>query len=307
MKSIYKTIATGLGVILGLLLLLGIMASTGTGFKIVNDGYRGVMKTGTKYDMTAIQPGYHFFIPIYQSIDVKTIRPILNNYSVSEWNKKDTELLNYERPLKGLDQKGIPIELALSIEVKPNGSKLPLMYKDDGDFANAYYKKVLQVNREAIQSTISKFSVDTIMDHRAEVEKVLTDKLNKSYSENPYFSLVSINLKDIIIPKQISDKMLEVQAAKQDALKSFQLIKKAQNEAKARAAKAQGESNAVKITAQGQADAILLKATAQAKANNLLSESLSDKILKNNAIQRWNGTVPRLVGSEKSQFIYDMK
>ena len=36
------------------------------------------------------------------------------------------------------------------------------------------------------------------------------------------------------------------------------------------------------------ANAILVEATAQAKANKLISESLTDKILKSNAIQKWN-------------------
>jgi len=173
MNKLVKMLGGSVVVVLVGLVVLGFMAITKTGFAIVSDGSRGIMKTGTKYEMTAVKPGYHFFIPIYQSIDIKTIRPILVNYSKTEGKKDDTELLNYEMPLKGLDKKGIPVGLALSIEIK------------------------LQVNREAVQSTISKFSVDTIMDHRTEVEKVLTEKIKTSYSKNPYFTLVGINLKDI--------------------------------------------------------------------------------------------------------------
>jgi regulator of protease activity HflC (stomatin/prohibitin superfamily) len=265
------------------------------------------MKTGTKYDMDEIQPGYHFFIPIYQSIVIDTIRPKLINYSRTEGNKEDSELLIFEPVLKGLDKKGIPVALALSIEVKPVANQLAEMYKNDGDFENAFYKKVKQVNRDSVQFTISKFSVDTIMDHRAEVEKTLTEKLTKSYAKNPYFKLVNINLKDIIVPRKISEKMLEVQAAKQDALKSQELIKKAQNEAKARAAKAQGEAEAVKIAAEGRAEALLVEATSQAKANDLLSKSLTEKVIRIQTIEKWNGSVPTYVGGEKSQFIMKMK
>jgi len=289
------------------MLILGVMAITKTGMAVVNDGSRGIMKTGTKYDMAVVKPGYHFFIPIYQTMDIKTIRPILVNYSVSEATRKDEELLQFEPPLKGLDGKGIPISLALSIEVKPNAGKLPEMYREEGDFDNAFYKKVLQENREAVQVTISKFKVDTIMNKRAEVEKMLTSLLKESYSRNPYFTLVGINLKDIIVPKQIKDKQLAVQAAKQDALKSAELIKKAENEAKANAATAKGEADRNRIVAQGIADKILMVAKAQAKANNLLSKSLTSNILNNNAIEKWNGITPTIVGSENSQFIYKLK
>jgi len=307
MQKVYNwLIGLGFGsvVVLG---SLSFMAFTGLGFSIVSDGSRGIMKTGTQYDMKAVKPGYHFFIPIYQSMDIKTIRPILVNYSKSEFNKEDKELLMFESPLQGLDKKGIPIGLALSIEIKPNGDKLPLMYREDGDFQNSFYKKVLQVNREAVQSTISKFSVDTIMDKRSEVESILTNKIRESYSKNPYFELITVNLKDIIVPKGITERMLQVQNARQDALKSKELIKKAENEAKAEAAKALGIANKKRIEAQGVADAILMKAEAQAKANKLVSSSLTEKILKNNAILQWNGVTPTTVGSENSNFIFQVK
>ena len=310
MKKLIQGLSWSAGITVVIALILGFMALTGTGFNIVNDGNRGIKKTGTEYEMTAIQPGYHFFIPVYQSMDVKTIRPILVNYSVSEGQKENQELLMFEPALKGLDGKGIPISLALSIEVKPTASKLPEMYKEEGDFDNAFYKKVLQVNREAVQSTISKFKVDTIMDKRAEVEKTLTDLLKTSYSQNPYFTLVGINLKDIIVPQKIRDKQLDVQAAKQDALKSKELIVIAENEAKAEAAKAQGVADKKRIESQGNADAITIEAKAQAKANKLLDKSLTDKVIRIQTIEAWKAggsQVPHLIGSENSQFIMNIK
>ena len=305
MSKIGSAIGTAVGIGLLSLVGLGFMALTGTGFAIVNDGNRGIMKTGTKYEMEAILPGYHFFIPFYQSMVIKPIRPILVNYSVSEGNRADQELLKFEPALKGLDRRGIPISLALSIEVKPNAEKLPEMYREDGDFETAFYKKVLQANREAVQQTLSKFEVDTIMSKRAEVEKILTDLLRTRYAKNPYFTLVTINLKDIIVPEKIRKKQLEVQAAKQDALISEQLIIKAENEAKSVAAAARGIANRKRIEAQGIADAIVLKAEAQAKANELIGKSLTEMILKNNAIQKWNG-VKSKVQAGNSGLIIDL-
>lgn len=283
--------------------VLAIMAITGTGFAIVSDGERGVMKTGTHYVMEEVQPGYHFFIPIYQHMEINTIRPKLINYSRTESEKKDSELLIFEPVLQGLDRKGIPIKLALSIEVKPVADQLAEMYKNDGDFENAFYKKVKQTNRDAVQTTISKFNVDSIMDKRGEVEKTLVDLLNESYSENPYFKLVKINLKDIIVPGKIREKQLDVQAAKQDALKSKELIIKAQNEAKSVEEKARGEANAVKIAAEGRANALLVEATAQAKANRLLAQSITEKVIKVQTIEKWNGVLPTVDGGGKMNLL----
>jgi regulator of protease activity HflC (stomatin/prohibitin superfamily) len=287
MEKTFKIIGTTITLSVVVIIVLGIMAFTKTGFAIINDGERGVLKTGTKYDMTELQPGYHFFIPIWQTVDVKTIRPKLINYSRTEANKEDSELLLFEPMLEGLDSKGIPIKLALSIEVKPVADQLAEMYKADGDFENSFYKKVKQPNREAVQATISKFSVDSIMDKRSEVEKSLTELIKVSYARNPYFKLEGINLKDIVVPEEIRKKQLEVQAAKQDALKSLELVKKAENEAKSREAKAQGDANAMKIEAQGKADSVLIEATAQAKANKLIADSITDKVIKVQSIEAW--------------------
>lgn len=307
-----KTKALGTVVIgsISAVVVLLFMAATGTGFAIVNDGNRGVKKTGTEYEMTEVQPGYHFFIPVYQTIAVDTIRPKLINYSVSEAAKEDSELLIFEPVLKGLDKKGIPIKLALSIEVRPVADQLAEMYKSDGDFENAFYKKVLQVNRDAVQTTISKFSVDTIMDKRGEVEKTLNDILVSSYAKNPYFMLENINLKDIIVPKRISDKQLEVQAAKQDALISAELIEKAKNQAASAKEKAQGEANAARIKAQGKADAIYMVAESKARSNKVVSASITEEVLRADTIQAWReggALVPTYVGSENSQFIMNLK
>jgi regulator of protease activity HflC (stomatin/prohibitin superfamily) len=286
-----------IALIFGTILILVLMVLTKTGFTKIDDGYRGVMKSGTNYSMNVILPGYKFYIPFYQTMDVEPVRPILVNYSRTEYEKKDSELLNYEKPLMGRDGKGIPIGLALSIEIKAVGDKLPLMFKDDGDFKNSFYKKVLQVNREAVQKTISKFKVDTIMDHRTEVEKVLVDLLTKSYKRNGYFELISVNLKDIIIPKSLENKMMSVQEARQDALKSKELIVKAQNEAKAEAAKAQGIADRNRIEAQGKADAILMEATSQAKANDLINNSITKKLTDYKTKMLWNGELPKVSGS----------
>lgn len=276
-----------------LFITLVIMALTKTGFAIINDGERGVMKTGTKYDMEELTPGYHFFIPVWQTVDVQTIRPKLINYSTSESNSTDTDLLIFEPVIEGLDNKGIPVKLALSIEIRPVDTQLAEMYKEDGDFDNSFYKKVKQPNREAVQATISRFSVDTIMDKRAEVEKTLADMITQSYARNPYFKLETVNLKDIVVPESIRTKQLEVQSAKQDSLKAAELITKAENEAKAREAVAQGEANARLIEANG-----------IAKANDTVSKSLTDNILQMERIKKWNGTVPHFVGNDKSSFIF---
>jgi regulator of protease activity HflC (stomatin/prohibitin superfamily) len=306
MDRLFQGMSVILGGIAFILLALGFMAGTGTGFAIIPDGSVGIMKTGTKYDMKPLNAGYHFFIPLYQTVDIKTIRPIQVDYGISDADSDDTELMTHKKPFNCKDTKGIPLVVECTVEVRPNGAKLPLMYRLDGDFDNSFNKKVLKVNMEAMLSTIANFSVDTVTTKREEITALLTGKIEQNYAKEGYFTLVAVNLGEIIIPKIISDKILGVQAAKQDPLKSLELITKAKNEALASEAKAQGKSNAAILASKGKAEAIILVAKAQSMANNLLAKSLTEKVIKIQTIEKWNGELPKFVGGNDTKFLMNI-
>ena len=53
----------------------------------------------------------------------------------------------------------------------------------------------------------------------------------------------------------------------------------------------------VKITqAMAEANAKLISANAEAEANRLVEESLTDNILKDKTIEKWNGELPKVTG-----------
>ncbi|MBQ3885658.1 MAG: hypothetical protein II729_06060, partial [Ruminococcus sp.] len=58
-----------------------------------------------------------------------------------------------------------------------------------------------------------------------------------------------------------------------------------------------------RVAANAEADAILAKAKAQAEANKLLEESLSDKVIAYEQIQKWDGVMPKVTGSESGMLI----
>lgn len=62
-------------------------------------------------------------------------------------------------------------------------------------------------------------------------------------------------------------------------------------------ASAKADAQKAREIAQGNADAILIEARAQAEANKLLSESLTADLLQSQAIESWDGVLPRMTGS----------
>lgn len=62
----------------------------------------------------------------------------------------------------------------------------------------------------------------------------------------------------------------------------------------------------ITTTAQAQAQAKVIAAQAEADANKLLKESLSEQILKDKYIERWDGSLPKFVGGDGASVLIGM-
>jgi regulator of protease activity HflC (stomatin/prohibitin superfamily) len=56
------------------------------------------------------------------------------------------------------------------------------------------------------------------------------------------------------------------------------------------------------VEAKGKAESVRIEAEAQAQANDLLERSLTDNIIKNRAIEKWNGEMPKVNGGGNMMF-----
>ena len=62
-------------------------------------------------------------------------------------------------------------------------------------------------------------------------------------------------------------------------------------------ATAEAQANVLEAEANGRARALLLEAQAQAEANRLLSQSMSEVLVKYRTIEKWNGEMPKISGN----------
>ena len=92
-----------------------------------------------------------------------------------------------------------------------------------------------------------------------------------------------------ITPPESLRQMIEAKnAAVQAALKAENEVKEAEANAKIAVAKAEGEARAMKI-----------KADAEAYYNRTIAASLSPLIVQEDWIEKWDGKLPQVQGSEK--------
>lgn len=139
---------------------------------------------------------------------------------------------------------------------------------------------------------------DVLGSKRADVNIALTDYLAEKFKlygiTISNVSLINIEV-DAETKEAINAKITAQQNAETQAINNQTAIDKAEADAKA------------KITAaQAEADAKLIQARAEQEANKMLSESLSESVLKEQYIEKWNGELPRYVMGENGSVIMDL-
>lgn len=60
--------------------------------------------------------------------------------------------------------------------------------------------------------------------------------------------------------------------------------------------KAKAQADIDRAKAQGEADSVLIAAKSQAQANNLLSQSITENLVKYKTLERWDGKLPQVTG-----------
>lgn len=143
------------------------------------------------------------------------------------------------------------------------------------------------------REVIARYKVSDILgEERANVNLALTDYLSEKFDKYGItisnVSLINIEVDDET-RQAINAKITAQQNAETQSINNQTNIDKAAAEAQ------------VKLTqAQAEADAKMIQAEAEAKANELLQQSLTDKILHQEYIDKWNGELPDIVTGDDS-------
>ena len=117
-------------------------------------------------------------------------------------------------------------------------------------------------------------------------KECLQEALDEKYGEN----VVTIN-RVTIEDANFEDAYNQAIAERQTAQIAYE---KQQIENKQAIEKAEADATVKKTEAQAEADAKIITAESEAKANQLLEESLTDSVLKQMYIEKWNGELPKV-------------
>lgn len=143
------------------------------------------------------------------------------------------------------------------------------------------------------KEVIARYKVSDILgEERANVNIALTEYLSEKF-EKYGITIANVSLSNIEVDEEtrqaINAKITAQQNAETQSINNQTNIDKAAAEAQVKLTQAQAEADAKKIQAE-----------AEAKANELLQKSLTDKILRQEYIDKWNGELPDIVTGDDS-------
>lgn len=287
MKGIVGSIVSGV-VIIGL--IIGIFMCT----EKIPAGYVGVvynMNGGIEDDV--LTQGFKIVAPT-KKVTLYSIA-LEQSYMTKGEQGDSPDDESFEIPTK----EGATLEVDVAFSYSYELSEVPRTFtrfrgQNGKEILKSFIKPKMQAWIKEITPTFSMISI--VSTQRGEVNKTLTEQLQNRF--RPYGIVIdNIALADVR-PDAETDEAIRKKIKAQEDLETAK-VNAEKDKVEANRDKEVAEINAekAKIEAQGKADARKIEAESEAAANKMISESLSEKLIENKKIEKWNGDVPKVQGS----------
>ncbi|HFQ60824.1 MAG TPA: prohibitin family protein [Epsilonproteobacteria bacterium] len=271
------------------LIIVGVIAFALFAFKpftIINSGEVGIKVTTGKFEQKPLGAGLHFYIPVFQKIIPVNTRIRLITYSNDVSRELGDSYKNFEgalrrnRAIPVLDKRGLTVNIDLAVQYSIKPESAPATIEKWG---SSWEEKIINSKvREVVRDVVGQYTAEQLPEMRNAIASAIQTKVREKVDALPNQPVIlsSVELRNIVLPPKIKEKIEEVQAAKQDVTIAEQEKEKAKQQAQKAAEVARGVAEKNRIEAQGEADKIRIEAEEQAKANKLISDSLTTELLQ---------------------------
>lgn len=265
------------GVVIAIVFLLVVAKP----FVIINSGEVGIKVTTGEYDKIPLQPGFHFFIPIIQSVIIVDTKVRTINFSRTE----DMGVVGQNQgifrndAISVMDSRGLAVSIELTVQYMLNPQTAP---QTISLYGLSWEQKIINpVVRDIVRSVVGNYPAEDLPTKRNDIANLISTNIQNEISklENTPVMLSSVQLREIVLPENIRTQIEKVQIARQEAERKRYEVEQARQEAEKSVTLAKGEADVNRTKAQGAADAITIEAKAQGNANRIISDSLSNRLL----------------------------
>lgn len=272
--------------VVGLAAVISFFAS----FSTVPVGSTGVVVTLGQTQSMTLGEGFHIKAPYITHI-------------VSMDNRIQKQEVSAAATSK--DLQAVSTTIDVNFHLSPGNSNS--MYQNIGQ----NYSEILLAPaiQESVKNVMAQYSAEQLITQRSTVSVSIREELENRMTE--YGVIIDeFNITNFQFSAEFDAAIEAKQVAEQNKLKAQtekeQRIIEAEAAAREKEVAAEAEANATLAKANAEAEAIRLKAEAEAEANQKLNQSLTSGILDYQAIQRWNGEYPTVMGGENTLTMIDV-
>lgn len=248
-------------------------------FYQVSSGYVGVLINFGSVQPTALNPGLHFALPVYQTITTVSVQP---QTATSDEAAATHDLQN--------------VQTSIAVTFHIDAADAPQFYQNFRTFETVGTRIITPVVSNDVKAVAANYDAEELVTKRDIVDEQIKNQIVQSLA--PYHLTVdAVNVANFSFSQAYEQAIEEKQVAQQQALQAQYTLQQAQITAQQQVVQAKAQADAAVATAQGNAQALLLTSQAEAKANALISQSLTPTLLQQKALDRWNGTMPVYLSS----------
>lgn len=262
---------------------------------VVKTNHTGVSVTLGQVNENPVKPGIGFKKPFVETIHDFDNRQNTTTIADKCWSEtKDRTVIYYEN-------------VSISYQIPAEG--VVWLYNNVEDTDNLLGTDIVS---SAVKASSVKFG-DADATNRGLIEPEVTKALQKLADEK-YGAGRVIVVSTIVGNADFLDeynqaleqkRLAQIEKDKQD-IENEKAIAKANNDKEVAAINTEKDYNAKVQAAKAEADALYELAQKQAEANELLANSLTDPILRQQFLDKWDGKFPNYVGGESGSFIFNM-
>lgn len=228
-------------------------------FTVVEPGHTGVVVTLGKVNDAVLQEGIHLKAPFVQSVE-----------------KIDNRICKLEVNTEAFSKDLQSVKTVLAINYRVDSKKSYSIYKNIGsDYENVL---VVPAVNEVLKAITSTYTAEQSVTNRQLISDGLISGLNKKLNDIGLY-ITDVNIIDFDFSDAFINAIEEKQVAQQKLLK------------------AETEKQTAITNAKAAAESAKIKAEGEAEANKKINASLTDKVIQNKKIEKWDGKLPKVTGS----------
>ncbi len=239
-----------------LIVLFGLLLIIPGCITTIATGEVGIKTTWNKITNVNMKEGIQFKYPWQKVIKMNIKVQKYENDKSMETSTKDMQVVN---------------SVIVSLNYQLDENKVTDMYRKVGE---KYDSIVLEpAIQEAIKSAISLYNAEELVTKRSEVSNTILETVSskvKDYGLN----IISVSLKNFDFSEEYNQSIERKTIAEQNALTAEQELK----------------------TSEANAKKKVIEAQAEADANNIKNSTITDEILTQQFIEKWNGELPKVMG-----------